>query len=499
MEKRGAAGMGVVHSPGSPGEVDSSILTHEDMEVIQANILKPHGRQHVWCIFLKFSEQRPVVRAWVSHFSKRVNSLRDQIEAGRFYQHQLALAKANRQEGFDRQTVTCFYLSAHGYRKLGFSAEEMPQDASFCLGMSNGIVNGPLSDPPSILWDGEYQQPIDAMILVANKYEGVLEEEKMQMEDSLKMTGAGEVLHVEKGKIIPFNPDDPHDKRIREHFGFWDGISNPETTFNQHHQPVNDHWRLVLEADISGSYGSYLVFRKLEQNVQAFNRLVENIASDLNVDKSLIEAQIIGRFKDGTPLERHNSPGGNANEVFDFEEESDGARCPFHSHIRKCNPRFNKETVNSESRRIIRRGITYGERSPDFSDEPAKGVGMLFMCFQKSIVEQFEHIQKAWCNDKNFIAPRVAGECVAGIDPVIGQKATGRQTQRWNAGYGNTENTIRRSFRNVVRLLGGEYFYAPPVSFLKNPVPKTGKKPGMPPRRPPYVIGKMGTYRSNYY
>jgi len=54
--------------------------------------------------------------------------------------------------------------------------------------------------------------------------------------------------------------------------------------------------------DAEDAFGSFLVFRKLEQDVDRFDQLVAGLALKLGVDEARAGALVIGRFKDGTPI-----------------------------------------------------------------------------------------------------------------------------------------------------------------------------------------------------
>jgi deferrochelatase/peroxidase EfeB len=91
-------------------------------------------------------------------------------------------------------------------------------------------------------------------------------------------------------------------------------------------------------------FGSYLVFRKLEQNVRGFKHREEQLARWLGLKGSAVQkagALIMGRFTDGTPLTSSAVNGMNEGvpNNFNYAEDTDGTRCPFSAHIRKVNPR----------------------------------------------------------------------------------------------------------------------------------------------------------------
>jgi len=119
-----------------------------------------------------------------------------------------------------------------------------------------------------------------------------------------------------------------------------------------------------------------------------------------------------------------------------------------------------KPLNNERLHRIVRRGITYGERSPDLADAPESGVGLFFLCFQSNISQQFAFLQKAWANEPTF-PPQGSG---VDVDP-LAVRAGGSQPQQWPTGWGES-GRFSFDFRDVVTLKGGEFFFAPSLPFL---------------------------------
>ena len=109
--------------------------------------------------------------------------------------------------------------------------------------------------------------------------------------------------------------------------------------------------------------------------------------------------------------------------------------------------------------RILRRGITFGER-PDLEPgstlpPPESGVGLLFMCYQSQL-RQFV-IQQEGADSDDFVLTGV------GADATLGNNDT-RVAQRWPVGGQPNVEAFRMA--NFVTMLGGEYFFAPSLSFL---------------------------------
>jgi hypothetical protein len=182
---------------------------------------------------------------------------------------------------------------------------------------------------------------------------------------------------------------------------------------------------------------------------------------------------LVGRFEDGTPIQvsgEEGMIGSGAFNNFDYDT-NDNSKCPFHAHIRKSNPRRDDE---DKKHIMARRGIPYGHRDvptnvkQDFHQMPEVGVGLLFMSFQRSITNQFEFIQKKWVNNPTF--PNFDDTKPDGIDPIIGQDGNGNISKGiFPTKYGDDSPSSLKegSFESAVTMKGGEYFFAPSITFLK--------------------------------
>lgn len=453
---------------------------------LQSNILKSHSRDHARLLFLKFTSGKVEVGNWIRGFISQtrfvISALDQKIDSA---QH-----KANKADGNEvpSRTVANFYLTASGYRHVGrdpevftnvitHQHEENGEDENevdiagadpFVLGMRSKKINKNLSDPDPNEWENEYNTDIHAMMLLADDDAVRLDVEITGIKASLE--GIASILKEETGDNITdvFGGK----KRNIEHFGYADGISQPSYFSDV---PVSSPFELqplniLLVKDPftdkeDSNYGSFLVFRKLEQDVQGFKSKVEELASklDLNANQQgkitpeeYAGALAVGRFKDGTLLVKSDIPLDQAPADNDFRyEDTDRAahKCPFHSHIRKTNPRGQGVIVHE--RYITRRGIPYGR--PNSDDKK----GLLFMCFQSNLKRQFNFLQKAWSNSPQF--PLFRGK--PGIDPLIGQGHDGGQS--WPKEYGS-QNEVEFDFGGFIKMKGGEYFFAPSIGFLKN-------------------------------
>ena len=455
-----------------PADPDyQQMLTH-----LQANILKSHARRFVRLLFLQFQADDETVKAWIKRFSQeRMKSALDQqrdIEARR-------AAKVNN-ESFDGGLIANFFLSAEGYEELGFNADRLKEhnNRPFLMGMKSDRVRRELSDPPLDQWQAEYRANLDAMILLADANENTVQAAAEEVKASL--SGIAAIVVEEKGEDLR----DPIVPGGHEHFGYKDGISQPRyfsddvgSMAKNDIDPNMQQWNplqplgIILVKDPFTSeqddnYGSFLVYRKLEQDVEGFNSKVADLARHLTLTPNQLANSVtaeeyagalaVGRFKDGTPLvvsdvRLRRSPAPND---FDYKEiDKQGHICPFHAHIRKVNPRGQGGLV--PDRFITRRGIPYGR--PNTNDKK----GLLFMCFQSSTKKQFNFIQNTWSNAPGF--PPLRGK--PGIDPLIGQGEQGGQN--WPKRYGS-EDEVKFDFAGFVHMQGGEYFFAPSLGFLRN-------------------------------
>jgi deferrochelatase/peroxidase EfeB len=210
----------------------------------------------------------------------------------------------------------------------------------------------------------------------------------------------------------------------------------------------------------------------------------------------------VGRFEDGTPIVLQPGAAGRSLRKtpavpndFNYSGDPQGLSCPFQAHTRKSNPRLESVKPNAPfadtdaielGHRIARRGIPYGgdlNLSEDPDELPEAGVGLLFMCYQSNIENQFEFIQRFWCDNPNFLRSVAAGNDVdgnyadTGIDPIIGQILPGvsdpvigvppHPPHNWPKAWGHRTVQPGFDFPQVVTMRGGEYFFTPSLTFLK--------------------------------
>ncbi|MFV5703286.1 pyruvate formate lyase family protein [Flavobacterium sp. XS2P12] len=437
---------------------------------IQGNILKPHGRDYHVLIYLSFANivDKDNLLNWISKLE--VTSFKRQLEDTLKF-------RAKRES----ELFTSFFLSASGYKNLGFVEDQMPNDPSFLQGMK--IAGQKLKDNPVSNWENQYQETIDAVILLAHDNKDILKKIQTEIESSFKTIGV--ILGTEFGATVR-----DENEFSCEPFGFRDGISNPlflEEDIDKYSNSSNRKFDLRATKEIAliqdpGAptvYGSYVVLRKLEQNVKMFRKAEQEIANKIGLNDNIekVGASIIGRFRNGSPLVESENPTITddvvLNNDWDFSNDSTGSKCPFHAHIRKANDRGESMRTgvgfgDERYKRISRRGFTYVGNSTDnlpnlkamstIDEYPEKGIGTLFMAFQSSISDQFERLISSNINNKDYFKPH------AGVDSLLGVRDEGDSTYKFSNG---NQSTIV-NLESFVTLKGGEYLFAPSITFLKS-------------------------------
>lgn len=441
---------------------------------IQANILKGHSRNHVAFLLVQFNNEQ------IQKVKKQLIEL-DITSAER----QQIQSDKRKKDGKER-TVRNLYLTVDGYKVLGIPKENHPSYDTNENAFKKGMFERDLGDPELSHWEHYYQDKtaLHGLISIANSH---LEQVNKEIENLKKRWQSDiQILHIQRGQRL-FNE---HKEDI-EHFGYRDGISQP--IFKEVHDKkvskedkANHLWKdiaplnlVLVKENGTDSYGSYLVFRKLEQNVEAFKKAEEDLAHQLGLHgeaEEMVGAMMVGRFENGLPIVKIGSvPDAEAPSIdndFNYSLDEEGRVCPFHAHIRKVNPRGDAvrwtgmRPKEEKQHRIVRRGIPYDEigRNGDLEFHPSRGVGLLFLCFQSSIENQFEFIQKTWANNNDFPVP------FTGIDPLIGQGENRTNTkgkdaeQKWN-GIDGCKHAA--SLADFVRMRGGAYFFAPSLDFIQ--------------------------------
>ncbi len=394
----------------------------------------------------------------------------------------------------------------------GVQALGLPEDAlamfprEFREGMASGErprVLGDTGDSDPARWDVGGSEPHNApchiLLLCYAVNDTALDAKYAELQAGFTPGGLHPVYEQDTGRISE-----------REPFGFRDGISQPfiegspgkctpgETPINAGEfllsyrngydtiapaplvaaaQDPNN----VLLASVStptgkdfGKNGSYLIFRKLAQDVQGFWRYLEAQTAVLGleptkVNRDWLGAKVVGRWKSGAPLvlaPAHDDPMLHTANDFQFmPTDPDGFACPIGAHVRRANPRDSLQPNPERSRilanrhRLIRRGRHYEDHRQPGETWEASGVehGLCFIALNADIQRQFEFIQQTWLLSEKF------GALTDEKDVLLGD----------NDGSGHMSlpgQPVRQRLCGVprfVRVRGGGYFFLPGLRALR--------------------------------
>jgi deferrochelatase/peroxidase EfeB/cytochrome P450 len=307
-----------------------------------------------------------------------------------------------------------------------------------------------------------------------------------------------EIVHIELGQD-PYEVCEktgdaiPLPYRV-EHFGFRDGLSQPfvdlglgdtlpgggtpdrEGTWSpvapgEIYLDLPDEDGEVQQLPISPELrqgGTYVVFRKLEQDVRGFHTFLGRQRPQSHEAAVALSAQFVGRWPNGTPLvvspdaPREVDAGYEA-ALNNFRYAADdpyGQRCPLGAHIRRANPRDTGGRGEVKRHRILRRGIAYGgPLLPPGSLGDGHPRGLFFIAVNSRIDLQFELIQADWINNGEFLGQAGLSRC-----PVVGGNDGGVQDSFLEAGRAAPVVGLPR----FVVTRGGDYFFAPGVVALQH-------------------------------
>jgi Dyp-type peroxidase family len=282
----------------------------------------------------------------------------------------------------------------------------------------------------------------------------------------------------------------------KEHFGYTDGFGNPDylgversTQPGQGKLMPDGTWAplatgelLLGYADEAGelpvapvphilaSNGTFMVYRKMHQNVATFRAYLDEHAAQYGGGKEKLAAKFIGRWRDGTPIELSpHKPDPSIvkdphrNTDFKYDADLAGTRCPIGAHVRRVHPRdafgFNGRLI--DRRRITRRGLPYGSPAPEgqpASDSDERGI--VFMALNASLSRQFEFVQQQWIEYGNDAHQGNDKDALMGNHGGSGKFVVQGDTSPANPPY------ICSHLPNFVELRGGEYFFLPSITAL---------------------------------
>lgn len=398
-------------------------------------------------------------------------------------------------DGFLNVSFTC-----GGLAKMGVSADDLKSfDPSFQKGASNeetAKTIGDIGDSAPANWLGGLGNGDQVHLLISlwvRDSTEILDNVSAKLTDAFD--GAATVLLVHDAEALP-------DDKI--HFGYRDSIAQPTVigappSNSPDDQPAVSTGEFLLgyENEIGGTYqvtpselstnSSYAAFRILEQDVAAYDSLLESFAETTGLDTEHVAAKICGRWRNGNPLALspdNQEPLLPTEELNNFtyvkppavKDDTLGLSCPIGSHIRRNNPR-NEEVVGSHSQnhRITRRAMPYGPPyNPDQPDDSTRGLVGYFI--NASIHNQFEFLTGQWNQKSDFVKSATAPDGdpegnavfnISGEDVFLGINDTSDSSFTF-AGPGNMgdNNTNATGFGRTITTRGGVYCFFPSMTGL---------------------------------
>jgi Dyp-type peroxidase family len=382
-----------------------------------------------------------------------------------------------------------------GLASLGVPLESLLSfPLEFQQGMqARGDILGDTGKNAAEHWDSEWREGrVHAWLAVNARTVEALESRCAEMLQLIETTQGARLVRAQDACALFIDGK----VSTQEHFGYKDGFGNPDfkgaerrCTPGQGKLDENGNWQALATGEfllgyadeagelppapdphLLGRNGTFMVYRKLHQNVAAFRRYIAAQGAQYAGGPEKLSAKFVGRWKDGTPLELSpDAPNPaivndeNRNTNFTYGNDPEGARCPLGAHIRRVHPRdafgFNGGLVNR--RRIMRRGLTYGDYVPE--DQPVSDSderGIIFIALSASLYRQFEFIQQQWIEYGNDAHQGNAKDVLMGNHGGKGRFVVQGTADPKNPPF------ICGGLPNFVELRGGDYFFIPSLTAL---------------------------------
>lgn len=552
-------------APAAPaGREDEPVL---DIDQIQGNILPGFNKDHQTLLFLRVDDPAAFA-GWLDGFVRMVATTEDVLAFSRLYK------SLRRKQGGDYGTVQAVWaniaFSFAGLKKLerpgmdldGFTDPAFKDGlATRAAALGDPVGSAKPGDPANWLVGGP-EREADVVLTLAGDSRAALNDEVGRVVGTLFPKAGEGGQTVWSGASILFRQDGDTltgPLRGHEHFGFKDGVSQPGvrgllpdgTPLTPSQNPLNvgqgkpgqdllwpgefvfgyagqDANKEIAEPGLDplknpkrkapafARNGSFLVFRRLRQDVGTFHRFLGGLGVRFGSTPEFVGARMVGRWPSGAPVvvspladDKQLAADDCRNNNFEFEEgeegeggpeepvklpgsvcpavppahDPDGSKLPFAGHIRKAYPRNDTDPSSpglgessTQTHRLLRRGIPFGAQSASSLGYPSDdGVdrGLLFLAHQVSIADQFEFVTRNWVNNPSFKRGGV------GFDPIIGQNGDPSRRRAFRLGLPGETAPVETDQEWVVAT-GGGYFFAPSVAALQAlaaPVPEGGAKP----------------------
>jgi Dyp-type peroxidase family len=397
------------------------------------------------------------------------------------------------------RNVAVSYAGLRALRLPGWLLESFPRDFRDGMAARADVVGDTGAAAPERWDEGLRAGDIHALVSIAGRGEVAVGEEADRVMAEMAAHG------LEPGRVQ--EAAQPSDSR--EHFGFTDGFGQPAVAGVARHDVPGQgvpirwwpwhrfrrdivpgrngrriSWRALRPGEFVFGYddedggpppapapplhrnGTFMVWRKLRQDVAGYRAFVAGAAAETGMESDLVGAKVLGRWPDGSPLvlrPRYGDRrlGNDRDRVNDFvyASDPDGFACPRGAHIRRANPRDDLRAGGklTARHRLLRRGIPYGPPLPDGAPDDGTDRGLVFVSFQASIERQFEIVQAQWLNDGDAFGLGRTADPVAGAVPESGARLA----------FGGRPPRYATAMRAFVTPRGGEYLFVPGIAGLR--------------------------------
>lgn len=452
-------------------------MSNLSLSNIQGNILKGFNKPNVRLIFFNFSDTYDSKR-WLRGIADRIPNTLQLLDASKEYKEKSKRDRTYRPQ----ETWLHISLSAYGLRLLNKDLNLL-KDKAFAHGMKKRAdILGDHGKSAPVNWIEPFKSIGMAGVLIIAS-DQVDDADAATINELSEASEMGIIaVGIQKGTAITNEKGNNV-----EHFGFRDGVSQPLIKgIDDAGSKGNDEFFEPSDFVLAGpdygwaNEGSFLVYRRLRQDVNGFWNFVRKTSKAINLSPELLASKFVGRWDSGAPLAKYpdNDPNSlKSADDNDFEymidshgnpDDPRGFKTPRFSHIRKVYPRDDglstpkKNSEENDRHRILRRGIPYGKQMSKIDNTDR---GLLFMCYQKNLSSQFEYIQAKFANNPRF--PKPENGIQHGHDPIIGRPMKEHDTGIVNF-MSEKKTQVIRGLKQWVVTTGGEYFFSPSLSALKN-------------------------------
>jgi Dyp-type peroxidase family len=513
-------------------------------ESIQGNIVPGFRKDYQHFLFLRITE-RDLAKRWLHAIRPSITSMEEALAFVRLHRS-MRLRLGVREPGLKATWVNVAFSCGGIEKLLGKGAGSQFGERSFRQGLAARSTY--LGDPTDPAHPGHRQRWVvggpeneaDILVIVASDDPGDLERAVLAARKQLGEHRL-ELFFEQPAATLPGSLEG------HEHFGFKDGVSQPgirgkvsdagrdfitprylvpespedrrPRLFARPGQPLVWPGQFLLgeprqspedffdTRDPASDFpdwarlGSYVVCRRLRQDVLGFWEFAAQAAAQLGTSPERVASMLVGRWQSGAPVMRSSladdaALAGDdwANNHFLFDDDTRpatlrpipnhpgdtfpqakadmlGSVCPHFAHIRKANTRDSAtdlgKPADSLTRMILRRGIAFGPPVTGVKDPPAELYeqerGLMFVCYGSTIEDQFEFLCRRWANSPIQPSP-------GGHDPIIGQRDANGDRTRW-IDFPTAAGPVRVNLtQEWVIPTGGGYFFAPPINALLDPL-----------------------------